>query len=110
MERIQRAQLNGSEIGQELVGDDHGLDVTLIFVDAPPGSGPALHSHPYDEIFIIQEGQATFVVGEERHEVRAGEIVIARAHQPHSFVNSGTTPLRQVNIHLSERFNTEWLD
>jgi quercetin dioxygenase-like cupin family protein len=31
----------------------------LLINDAPPGSGPSLHSHPYEEIFIIQAGQVT---------------------------------------------------
>jgi hypothetical protein len=51
----------------ELVGADHGgVGVCLIFVDAPPGHGPSLHRRPYEEIFVLQEGEATFVAdGEE---------------------------------------------
>ena len=29
----------------------------MIFVDAPPSGGPALHRHDYDELFIVQEGR-----------------------------------------------------
>jgi hypothetical protein len=29
---------------------------------------------------------------------------------PHRFVNSGDGPLRQVDIHEGERFDTEWLE
>ena len=38
----------------ELEGYEHGdIAASLILVDAPPGSGPRLHRHPYAEIFVI---------------------------------------------------------
>jgi mannose-6-phosphate isomerase-like protein (cupin superfamily) len=42
--------------------------------------------------------------------MRAGDILVAHAGQPHAFVNSGTGPLRQIDIHLSPSFSTEWLE
>ena len=106
---IEQAQLPWSSIAHELVGADHGLEITLLFVDAPPGRGPSLHRHPYDEIFIVQEGQATFTLDGEELEAHAGEIVVARAGQAHAFVNSGAANLRQIDIHVSPTFSTEWL-
>ena len=110
MEIIERDQLPWSDIAHELVGAEHGLDVTILFVDAGPGEGPALHRHQYAEVFVVLEGEATFTVGEERKAVRAGEIVIGPAGQPHAFVNSGTGALRQIDIHLSPSPRTEWLE
>jgi mannose-6-phosphate isomerase-like protein (cupin superfamily) len=98
-----------SRIARELVGADHGAGVCLLFVDAPPGDGPSLHRHPYEEIFIIQEGRCTFFVGDDEFEAGAGEIVIAPAGAPHRFVNSGDGPLKQIDIHVSPAFSTEWL-
>jgi mannose-6-phosphate isomerase-like protein (cupin superfamily) len=95
----------------ELEGYLHGdAPVSLIFFDGPPGSGPRLHWHPYPEIFVIQEGQATFTVGDETIEVSAGQIVIGPANIPHKFINSGDGPLRQLDIHANDRFITEWLE
>jgi mannose-6-phosphate isomerase-like protein (cupin superfamily) len=95
---------------RELVGADHGgAGACLIFVDAPPGGGPSLHRHPYDEIFVVQEGEATFVADGEERIVRGGEIVIVPAGVAHGFVNSGDGPLRQIDIHLNAEFDTEWL-
>jgi mannose-6-phosphate isomerase-like protein (cupin superfamily) len=95
----------------ELVGADHGgVDLSLILVDSPPGGGPSLHRHPYPEVFIVQEGEATFVAGDTERVVRAGEIVIVPAGVPHGFTNTGDGPLRQIDIHASARFATEWLD
>ena len=85
-------------------------NVSFIIVEAQPGQGPKLHSHPYEEIFIVQEGQATFTVGHATIEVAAGQIAIAPAGVPHKFVNSGTAVLRQVDIHVSPRFITTWYE
>ena len=86
------------------------MNVSFIIVEAQPGQGPKLHSHPYEEIFIVQEGQATFTVGDTTIEVAAGQIAIAPAGIPHKFVNSGTAVLRQVDIHVSPRFITTWYE
>jgi mannose-6-phosphate isomerase-like protein (cupin superfamily) len=79
-------------------------------VDAPPGGGPKLHRHPYEEVFIVQEGTATFTAGDETVEVNGGQVVVVPAGVAHKFVNSGQERLRQVDIHASERFVTEWLE
>jgi quercetin dioxygenase-like cupin family protein len=107
---IKQDQLPWSQIARELVGAEHGLDITLLFVEAEPGRGPALHRHPYPEVFITLEGEATFSVEGERVVVGAGDIVVAHAGEAHGFVNSGSGVLRQVDIHLSPTFSTEWLD
>ena len=80
-------------------------------MDAPPGSGPSLHTHPYEEVIVVQEGHASFTVGDATIEAIAGQIVMVPAGVPHKFVNSGTGPLRQVDIHPSGRMTqTEWLE
>lgn len=94
----------------ELQGFQVGSNVCLIFVDMEPGQGPRLHRHTYEETFITLEGRATFTVGSETLEVVAGQIVIVRAGVPHKFVNSGEGRLRQIDIHSSPRFVTEWLE
>jgi quercetin dioxygenase-like cupin family protein len=85
-------------------------NVSFIIVEARPGERVKLHSHPYEEVFIVQEGQATYTVGDQTIEVSAGQIVIAPANIPHAFVNSGSGILRQVDIHVSPRFITTWYE
>jgi Cupin domain len=58
-------------------------------VDASPGSGPKLHKHPYEEVFVVQEGNATFTAGDEVIEVSGGQVVVVPAGVAHKFVNSG---------------------
>jgi mannose-6-phosphate isomerase-like protein (cupin superfamily) len=95
----------------EFEGYHYGdTNVSFILIEAQPGEGPKLHSHPYEEVFIVQQGQATFTVGTDTIEATTGQILIAPAGMPHKFVNSGTGTLRQVDIHASPRFITTWYD
>ena len=95
----------------ELVGGDHGgAGICVIFVDAPPGGGPRLHKHPYEEVFITLEGEATFVVNGDEIAAGPNEIVIVPPDTPHGFTNSGEGRLRQINIHVSPTFTTEYLE
>ena len=110
MKVFKKKDLPWSEIAHELVGAEHGLEVTLLFVEAPPGRGPALHRHPYAELFIVLDGAARFTVNDQQIDVGAGEIIVAEADEPHAFVNTGAGVLRQIDIHLSPSFSTEWLD
>jgi len=98
----------GEETG-EFQGYCYEAGMSFIVVNAPPGGGPKLHRHPYEEVFMVQEGNATFTAGEETIEVSGGQVVVP-AGVPHKFVNSGTGRLRQLDIHASDRFVTEWLE
>jgi mannose-6-phosphate isomerase-like protein (cupin superfamily) len=104
---IERDQLPDSELQGYLLGGAHAC---IIFVDMEPGDGPRLHRHPYEEIFIVLEGQAQFTIGSETIEAHAGQVLIVQPRIPHKFVNSGTGRLRQIDIHASDRFITEWLE
>jgi mannose-6-phosphate isomerase-like protein (cupin superfamily) len=94
----------------EVQGYNHAAAVSVIVVDAPPGSGPRLHKHPYEEVFVIQDGTATFTVGDETIEAHGGQVVIVPGGVPHKFVNTGEGRLRQVDIHANDRFITDWLE
>jgi mannose-6-phosphate isomerase-like protein (cupin superfamily) len=109
---VNRDELATGDGSPEFVGADHpgGARLCLILVDARPGTGPRLHRHPYEEVFVVLEGRATYVVGDHDHEVGAGDVVVVPAGLPHRFVNSGDGPLRQIDIHVSPRFETEWLE
>ena len=98
------------EVAGEFQGRLLGANVSVIVVDAPPGGGPKLHRHPYEEVFVVQEGSATFTAGDEVIEARGGQVVVVPAGVAHKFVNSGTGRLRQVDIHASDHFVTEWLE
>jgi quercetin dioxygenase-like cupin family protein len=101
---IGKDELPYGKIAHKFEGHSYGdVNVSFFLVDSPPGGGAGLHTHPYEEVFVTLEGNATFTVGDETIEVSAGQIVVAPAGVPHKFVNSGTGPLRQVDIHPSGR-------
>ena len=87
----------------------HSDALSVISADIAPGGGPALHRHPYEEVFVVLDGEATFTLGDERRVARGGDFVVAPPGVPHAFVNSGAGRLRSVNVHASPEFVTEWL-
>jgi mannose-6-phosphate isomerase-like protein (cupin superfamily) len=105
-----RSELPWSEIAHEFVGADNGgVAITFLLVDAEPGLGARLHKHPYDEVIVVLGGEAEVGDGTATHDVAAGDIVVIPAGQPHAFVSTGEEPLRQIDIHATSQFVTEWL-
>ena len=100
---------DGADRSKIFEGHEYDAPVSFFVVDVDPGEGPALHQHPYVEVFVVQQGTATFTVGEATMEVVAGHIVVAPADLPHAFVNTGSSALRTVNIHPVPRMETAWL-
>ena len=88
----------------EFHGEKQGSPFSAYIVNAKPGQGPPLHTHPYVEVAFTLEGHATITVGEETREVNGGDIVVIPANTPHRFVNSGEGVLRQIDVHASPSF------
>jgi mannose-6-phosphate isomerase-like protein (cupin superfamily) len=88
----------------EFIGEKEGAPISAYIVNAQPGQGPPLHTHPYVEVAFVIEGWATMTVGNEQRNVKAGEIVVIPVNTPHRFVNSGDTVLRQIDVHASPQF------
>lgn len=93
----------------DFIGAEHGFPVTFILDRSQPGGGPRLHRHTYDEVWILEEGQVEFTVGDDTLTAGSGSVATVPAGTPHRFTNTGTTPLRMVCIHPSANFQTEWL-
>jgi len=104
MSFINLEQLPFVGMSHEFVGENQGAPFSAYIVNARPGQGPPLHTHPYVEVAFTLEGCATITVGDEQREVKAGGIVVIPADTPHRFVNSGGTILRQIDIHAGPRF------
>jgi mannose-6-phosphate isomerase-like protein (cupin superfamily) len=96
--------------GSNLRGADHGATTSLILDQSDPGQGPRLHRHPYDETWVVIEGELTFQAGDRRFTAGPGDIVIVPPDVPHKFVNSGPGRSSMVCIHASPTFVTDWLE
>jgi mannose-6-phosphate isomerase-like protein (cupin superfamily) len=107
---LKQVDLPKDVVTRDFVGEQHGgVGACVLFVDAGPGEGPRLHRHPYVELLIVLEGTALVDDGQAKRELHEGEMAVVDADQAHGFVNSGEGRLRQIDIHLSPRFITEWL-
>jgi len=100
-----RSLLTGEIRSFRFEGYQHGgLDASFFIIHyLQPGTGPVLHTHPYPEIFITLEGEARITLGDETQVIGAGDIVVVPANTPHTFVSQGDVPLKQVDIHLTDK-------
>lgn len=109
-EPIVWTDLPGSERSRRFDGEDHGTVVSFFLIDyAEEGTGPELHRHAYDEIFVVGEGRARFTVGDSEREVSGGEIVVVPSGTPHRFENAADERLRITAIHTAPKIVNEWL-
>lgn len=97
-------QLPFEGMSYEFHGEKQSAPISAYIVNAKSGQGPPLHIHPYVEVIFMLEGSATLTVADETREVKAGDIAVVPRNTPHRFVNSGTTLLRQIDVHASPRF------
>jgi quercetin dioxygenase-like cupin family protein len=98
-------------MSHEFAGAEHGsVNVSFFVVTGKPGDGTRLHKHGYDEVVYVIEGRSKWTVSGQEREVCAGDILIVHAGEPHKFINSGDSVLRQLDIHLSPAFETTWLE
>lgn len=102
--RLFDASGNGPHRGS-VNGEALGAGVTVLaYGNDAPGTGPTLHIHPYDEVFVVIEGRARFFVGDQVIEAEAGETVLGPAGVPHRFVNLGPGRLQTIDIHHSPKW------
>ncbi len=111
MSGLVRAEaLPSSGTSKVFEGKDHGSEISCFLVDGPPGHGPRLHRHPYEEVFVVRSGSGTFTLGDDQVKAAAGDIVVAPAGTAHRFANTGSERLQLVAIHRSAEFVTDWLE
>src|ERR1051326_1346419 len=59
-----------------------------------PGQDQRIHSHAEsDKIYYVLQGKGTFHIGGEEQELGPGEIVVARAGDPHGVRNAASEDL-----------------
>lgn len=49
-----------------------GVPISFFWGQYSSGQGPKLHRHPYEEVHIVEEGKATFTLGNEKIVVEGG--------------------------------------
>ena len=85
----------GRRIGLEQMGISYSI--------VPPGKSacPFHVHHVEEEMFVILEGEGVYRFGEDRHAVKAGDVLSAPCGGPanaHKLTNTGTGPLKYLSI------------
>lgn len=72
---------DGAVVSREVVRRPTGT-VTVFAFDA--GQGLSEHTAPFDALVHLIEGEAEITIAGRPHRVRAGELLLLPAHQPHA--------------------------
>ena len=105
MHRVRREDLPYRGSSFNFVGADQGdVSISVFLFSGRPGSGPGPHRHPYDEVQFVSEGRGRYVVEGTEFEAGAGDILVIKAGEVHSFKCIGDVPLVQLDVHLSPKF------
>jgi quercetin dioxygenase-like cupin family protein len=82
-----------------LRSEESGGEVSLVDNVVPAGfPGPPLHTHDFDEAFLVLEGELTFQVEDQLVTKTAGELAFAARNVPHTFANLSGEPARYVLV------------
>ena len=96
---------------QLFLGRDHGgVGVSFFLNHTAPGGGVGAHRHPYPELFIVHDGEATFTVDGVDYPGRGGHVIVVPAGAVHGFRNTGAGTLEMTSLHVSAEMDTEWVD
>ncbi len=81
-----------------LVNEDAGcLDVTQFVGLIPPGRAP-MHSHPYDEVVYVVEGEGVLHLDGRDTPLGPGSCIHLPPLQEHCLENTGPTPMRVLGV------------
>ena len=85
------------EAGYFAFGKQYGFEsMSFIITETQPQGGPPLHTHAAEEAHILLSGSMDYIIGEQRVTATASYIARVPANMPHTFINSGSTPLRNI--------------
>lgn len=108
MLRLTNASLPLVGSSHQFVGANQGdVNVSVFLFNGVTGAGPGPHRHPYDEIQFIQSGRGHWNVDGVEFDAGAGDILVIKAGEIHSFTCTSEENLVQLDVHLSPRFIQE---
>jgi len=74
----------------------------------PHSAGPPLHTHDFDEVFYVLEGELIFQVHEQLLTKAAGELSFAPRNVPHTLANQSDAPARYMLVCTPAGFERHW--
>ena len=92
-----------------LRGEATGGHVSVTEIVVPAQTvGPPLHTHDFDEVFYLREGELIFQIGEELMTKGAHELAFAPRNVPHALANHSDAPARYVLTCTPAGFERHW--
>jgi len=92
-----------ADIGRKIGARKLGYNLTVL--DPGKAAYPA-HAHRInEEMFLVLEGEGEVRIGQERHAVRAGDIIACPPGGPetaHQMRNTGTAPMKVLSVSTFE--------
>jgi len=70
-----------------------------------PGDGPPLHRHPWVTWEVVVEGRIRARIGDETHELAAGDLLFTPSNVPHTFMAIGDSPARVIGVNWPGGFH-----
>jgi quercetin dioxygenase-like cupin family protein len=74
-----------------------GDGVMLSLVEFEPGAVVEEHSHPHEQMGLMLEGEAQFIIGDEKRIVREGQMWRIPGGVPHKVI-AGDRPVRALDV------------
>jgi len=91
-------EVTGDRRFRVLFGPGNGCEAATQFVgEIPPGRAP-LHSHTYDEVVLVLDGEGVLHAGPAEHPIAAGTCIHLPPGQQHCLENTGRGTLRVLGV------------
>ena len=91
-----------------LRAEETGGQVSVTEITVPPGAGPPLHTHDFDEAFYVLEGELIFQVEGTVAPKGKGEFSFAPRNVAHTLANHSGAPARYVLVCAPAGFERHW--
>lgn len=75
----------------------HGERLMLSLVEMEPHAVVEEHSHPHEQMGLMLEGEAEFIIGGERRRVKPGEMWCIPGGVRHKVI-AGSQPVRALDV------------
>ena len=107
LEKRNKKTFEGFELVESIDGRlDANVEITLVKINKEPQYPQHIHKES-DAYFIVISGEAIFITGDERKEVKAGDRVEVPRGMPHGFELKGKEALEFISLQSPPILNTE---
>lgn len=99
VEEVEAKTVTGGGKIRRVIGSETTRNMSLAVGIFQPGEGLVLHDHPKEEEFYyILCGKGTVTIGDQKKNVKPGDVLYVPAGMKHKIVNTGNEELRSVFI------------